>query len=158
MIQSIHWTGLIDHDGDSNNDKFSSEFSNIPPTQLTGDQDSKPYVKLMSTGPLRLLVEMTRYKFGGALFAALTDSQFYPLFVQRLLRLVGRETIGTNDGIKLGKMARAILLKVYPEVNLKKPLTDTDKANHLLEKTSRDLPCEWTIDIDGKGLNDMFFN
>jgi len=54
LIQTIHWTGLIDHDGDSNNDKFSDEFSNCPPTQITGDQESKPYVKLMSTGPLRL--------------------------------------------------------------------------------------------------------
>lgn len=159
LIQTIHWTGLIDHDGDSNNDTYSEEFSNCPPTQLTGDQDSKPYVKLMSTGPFRLLVEMTRYKFGGALFAALTESEFYPLFIQRLLRLVGREAIGTFDGIKLGKMARAILLKLCPGVNLKKPLTDTDKANHLLEKTSRDLPSEWVLDTwHGEWLNDMFFN
>ena len=159
LIQTIHWTGLIDHDGDSNNDKFSSEFSNCPPTQITGDQESKPYVKLMSTGPLRLLVEMTRYKFGGALFAALTESEFYSLFIQRLLRLIGREAIGTYDGIKLGKMARAILLKLCPVVNLKKPLTDTDKANHLLEKTSRNLPSEWVLDTwHGEWLNDMFFN
>lgn len=56
-------------------------------------------------------------------------------------------------------MARAILLKLCPEVNLKKPLTDTDKANHLLEKTSRDLPSEWVLDTwHGEWLNDMFFN
>ena len=113
----------------------------------------------MSTGPLRLLVEMTRYKFGGALFAALTESEFSPLFIQRLLRLVGREAIGTYDGIKLGKMARAILLKLCPVVNLKKPLTDTDKANHLLEKKSRNLPSEWILDTwHGEWLNDMSFN
>jgi len=38
---------------------------------------------------------MTKYKFGGALFAALTGSEFYSLFIQRLLRLVGREAIST---------------------------------------------------------------
>lgn len=43
LIQTIHWTGLIDHDGDSNDKKFSDGFSNCPPpTNLTPDQDSKP--------------------------------------------------------------------------------------------------------------------
>lgn len=130
LIQTIHWTGLIDHDGDSNDKKFSDGFSNCPPTNLTPDQDSKPYVKLLSTGPFRLLVEMTKYKFGGALFVTMKESEFYPLFLQRLLRLVGRETIiGTHDGTKLGPLSRKILLQVLPGINLKTPLKDRAITN-----------------------------
>jgi hypothetical protein len=65
----------------------------------------------MSEGPLLLLREASRYhKIGQALFAALrTDCQFYHLLVQRLLRLMARETLGTADGTKLGKIARGIV-------------------------------------------------
>eukprot|EP00986_Skeletonema_menzelii_P020725 scaffold32136_cov166-Skeletonema_menzelii.AAC.2 len=153
LIQTIHWTGFIDHDGDDNNDVFSG-FSNCPPTKLTPDQDSKPYVKAMSTGPLRLLVEMTKYKFGGALFKAMKESEFYHLFLQRLLRLVGREGINTNDGSKLGPMARKILLKVLPGIKLEKRL-DTVKAKDLLEQTSRDSPCQFLgADVSATTLNE----
>lgn len=104
-------------------------------------------LKEANLSPMEKLVLPTHNRRGSE------SSAFYSLFIQRLLRLVGREAIGTYDGIKLGKMARAILLKLCPVVNLKKPLTDTDKANHLLDKTSRDLPREWVLDTGtGSGL------
>eukprot|EP00574_Skeletonema_japonicum_P012885 CAMPEP_0201735248 /NCGR_PEP_ID=MMETSP0593-20130828/36557_1 /ASSEMBLY_ACC=CAM_ASM_000672 /TAXON_ID=267983 /ORGANISM="Skeletonema japonicum, Strain CCMP2506" /LENGTH=364 /DNA_ID=CAMNT_0048228765 /DNA_START=27 /DNA_END=1121 /DNA_ORIENTATION=+ len=158
LIQTIHWTGLIDHDGDDNNDVHSDGFSNCPPTKLTPDQDSYSYVKLMSTGPLRLLVEMTKYKFGGALFEAMKESEFHHLFLQRLLRLVGREGINTNDGSKLGPMARKILLKVLPGINLEKKL-DSMKAQHLLVQTSRNLPCQFlrAENVSATTLNEIYF-
>lgn len=158
LIQTIHWTGLIDHDGDDNNRVHSDGFSNCPPTKLTPDQDSHSYVKLMSTGPLRLLVEMTKYKFGGALFEAMKESEFHHLFLQRLLRLVGREGINTNDGSKLGPMARKILLKVLPGINLEKKL-DSVKAQNLLIQTSRNLPCQFlrAENVSATSLNEIYF-
>lgn len=73
---------------------------------------------------------MTKYKFGGALFVTMKESEFYPLFLQRLLRLVGRETIiGTHDGTKLGPLSRKILLQVLPGINLKTPLKDRAITN-----------------------------
>lgn len=158
LIQTIHWTGLIDHE-ECDNDKFSNGFNNCPPTKLTPDQDSKPYVKLMSTGPFRLLVEMTKYKFGSALWAAMKESEFYPLFIQRLLRLVGRESLGTHDGKKIGPMSRKVLMKLFPGINLEKPLRNTAKANDLLTQTSRDSPCHFLTDeVSGETLNAMFFS
>ena len=53
---------------------------------------------------------MTKYKLGGALFAALQKtSPYYHLLVQRLLRLIPREALGTKDGLKLEEKARRIL-------------------------------------------------
>jgi hypothetical protein len=63
----------------------------------------------MDEGPLSLLHEMTKYKLGMALFAALKKCQFYHLLMQRLLRLTAREALQTSDGRALGKKARAIL-------------------------------------------------
>jgi hypothetical protein len=155
LIQTIHWTGFIDHDGDDNNRVFSNGFSNCPPTKLTPDQDSQSYIKLMSTGPLRLLVEMTKYKFGGALFEAMKESEFYHLFLQRLFRLVGREGINTNDGSKLGPMARKILLKVLPGINVEKKI-DAAKAQNLL-RHSTSLPRELLRAEKVIVLNKLYF-
>ena len=120
LIQTVHWTGQIEHE--SADDERHVGFNNCPPTQLTPDQDSKPYISFMSAGPLRLMVEMTRYKFGHALWEALKESAFFNLFVKRLFRLVGRETLKTRDGIKLGPMARKILLQLLPGTHLKQVL------------------------------------
>ncbi|KAL7534704.1 hypothetical protein ACHAXR_006038 [Thalassiosira sp. AJA248-18] len=156
LLQVIHWTGQIDHE-DCDPD-IHDEFNNCPPTKLTPDQDSKPYVKLMSTGPFRLLVEMTKYKFNSALWAATKESEFYLLFVQRLLRLVGRETLGTCDGVKLGPTARKILMQLLPGISLNKPLRDTATADDLLKQTSRDAPCQFLNEVSGETLNAMFFS
>ena len=93
----------------------------------------------MSTGPLRLLVEMTRYKFGAALFSALKKSEFYHLLVQRLLRLIAREALGTRDGTKLGPMARKILSKLPDGIDLKWPVSKS-VADKLLDET-KESPC-----------------
>ena len=42
LIQSIHWTGLIDRE-DLDDESFSRGFSNVPPTKLTPDQSSKVF-------------------------------------------------------------------------------------------------------------------
>lgn len=93
----------------------------------------------MSTGPLLLLVEMTRYKFGTALFEALKRSEFYHLLVQRLLRLIAREAIGTRDGKRLGPMARKILSKLSDLFNLRQPVSKS-VADKLLNETEES-PC-----------------
>jgi len=63
--------------------------------RLTPDQDSKPYVKAMKTGPLLLLLEVSKHTayFGSCLWVAMSKSKQYHLFVQRLLRLMAREVI-----------------------------------------------------------------
>ncbi len=154
LIQTIHWTGLIDHE--SCDEKFNG--FNDAPTLLTPDQDSKPYVKLMSTGPLRLLVEMTQYKFGSALWSAMKESEFYPLFLQRLLRLIGREKIGTHDGVKLGPLARKILMNIIPGVCLERRLKCSETASNLLAHTSREQTCTYLhADTTAEFLNTKFF-
>jgi hypothetical protein len=108
LAQTLYWTGYI---GPTDENEHDNDFHNCPPTQLTPDQTKAVYIRTMAEGPLLLLREASRYnKIGQALFAAFrTDCQFYHLLVQRLLRLMARETLGTTDGTKLGKMARSIL-------------------------------------------------
>ena len=162
LLQTITWTGLIDHES-CDDEVFNGEFNNCPPTELTPDQESKPYIKFMSGGPLRLMVEMTRYKFGDALWAALKESgEFYHLFIQRMLRLVAREQMKTRDGIKLGPMARKILIQVLPGIRLKpnQPLKEEFAAKNLLLQTKKDSNCQFfTAEniISTKSLNRLFF-
>lgn len=137
LIQTMHWTGFIGSEDEG--EDCRDEFHNIPPWELTGDQETKQYCKLMSTGPLLLLVEMTRYKFGTALFEALKRSEFYHLLVQRLLRLIAREAIGTRDGKRLGPMARKILSKLSDLFNLRQPVSKS-VADKLLNETEES-PC-----------------
>jgi hypothetical protein len=108
LAQTLYWTGYI---GPTDENEHDNDFHNCPPTLLTPDQTKAAYIRTMAEGPLLLLREASRYnKIGQALFAAFrTDCQFYHLLVQRLLRLMARETLGTTDGTKLGKMARSIL-------------------------------------------------
>jgi len=65
------------------------------------------------------MIEMTKFKFCATLWAALKESEFYHLFVRRLVRVVARETFGTYDGIKLASLASKILQRVIPGINLR---------------------------------------
>jgi len=107
LAQTLYWTGFIGPEDSCKND---NAFYNCPPTKLMPDQEERAYIRVMKEGPLLLLHEMTKYKLGMALFAALKKQcQFYHLLVQRLLRLAAREALKTKDGKALGKMARLIL-------------------------------------------------
>jgi hypothetical protein len=108
LAQTIYWTGYI---GPEDENEDANTFSNCPPTSLTPDQTKFPYIRTLSEGPLLLLHEMTRYKLGMALFEDLRRCRFYHLLVRRLLRIVAREAQETNDGVKLGRLARIILGK-----------------------------------------------
>ena len=76
---------------------------------LTPDQVSKDYCRTLKTGPLYILHEIGKLKFGAALFAAMKKSKVFYLLIQRLLKLVGREGLGYEDGIELGPMSRELL-------------------------------------------------
>jgi hypothetical protein len=106
MMQTLYWTGFI-----SKKDRIG-RWGDIPPTRLTPDQNDHPYVKAMAEGPLLLLLEMTKYGFAEALWAAMRNSEFYHLLIQRLLRLIAREVLGTRDGLRLAPMARKVLPKL----------------------------------------------
>jgi hypothetical protein len=66
----------------------------------------------MAEGPLLLLLERTKYGFAEALWVAMRNSEFYHLLVQRLLRLIAREVLGTRDGLQLAPMARKVFAQV----------------------------------------------
>lgn len=139
LIQTMHWTGLILPDG-IEADHIQSQYRVCPPTRLTPDQDSKPYTKCMANGPVCLLTEMLNYNFKDALWAAMRQSEFYHLFIQRLLRWIGREALKTLDGRKLGPSARRILTDILPGVAIisyekNKPISK-EVAEKLLAKTS----------------------
>jgi hypothetical protein len=108
LAQTLYWTAYI---GPTDENEHHYNDFNCPSTQLTPGQTKAAYIRTMAQGPLLLLREASRYnKIGQALFAAFrTDCQFYHLLVQRLLRLMARETLGTTDEAKLGQMARSIL-------------------------------------------------
>lgn len=106
VAQTLYWTGYVGPEDECTNE---NAFYNCPPTKLTPDQEQSAYIRVMDEGPLSLLHEMTKYKLGMALFAALKKCQFYHLLMQRLLRLTAREALQTSDGRALGKKARAII-------------------------------------------------
>jgi len=106
LAQTLYHTGFI---GPENKVKDEWDFYNCPSDELTPDQDQSAYIRTMEEGPLLLLREMTKYKLGLALFAALKECQFYHLLVQRLLRLTAREALKKSDGRALGKMVRLII-------------------------------------------------
>ncbi|KAL9185635.1 hypothetical protein ACHAXT_003412 [Thalassiosira profunda] len=127
LIQTIHWTGRI-----ADEDLERDEGFNGPPTELSPDQSAKPYVQFMSRGPLGLMVAMSQFKFSPALWAALERSEFYPLLIRRLLRLVAREALGTHDGTKLAPKARKILQNLLPGIDLQ-PLKRKQTATERVE-------------------------
>jgi hypothetical protein len=95
--------------------------------QLTPDQDYSAYIKLMKTAPLFLLDSINKCVFGPAVFAKMKESAVYYLLVQRFLRVIAREGMGTDDGKELGPICRRIL------PNLCKGLL-TDGIQDLLKK------------------------
>lgn len=139
LLQTIHWTGRIDHESRERDAGFDG-----PPSELSPDQDTRAYVYFMSRGPLGLMAAMARVKFGTALWAALRDSEFYHLFVRRLLRLVAREALGTYDGVKLGPVAKKILQSMLPGVDLL-PLRHKSTATKVLKCTCTSPQLEDTI-------------
>jgi hypothetical protein len=108
LAQTIYWTGYI---GPEDENEDANTYSDCPPTSLSPDQTKFAYIRTLSEGPLLLLQEMTRYKLGMALFEDLRQCRFYHLLVRRLLRIVAREAQETNDGVKLGQLARVIFGK-----------------------------------------------
>lgn len=108
---------------------------------LTPDQESKDYCRTLKTGSLYILCEVGKMKFGPALFSVMKESKVFFLLIQRMLRLVGREGLGFEDGLELGPMCREVLPLLcrgnMPDnvVNLfEKGPMDSDGASMLLEK------------------------
>ena len=106
--------------------------------QITPDQDDEVYIKFFQIGPFQILKEAAKLKLGTALFAAMTKAPVFHLLVQRLLRLIGRESEGTPDGEALGPTARELLPKICDGLMptaikelLEKPL-DAEQGNKLL--------------------------
>jgi hypothetical protein len=76
LMQTLYWTGFIR----KKDDRVGGQcWGDIPPTRLTPDRDDHPYVKTMAEGPLLLLLEMTKYGFAEALWAAMRNSEFLSL-------------------------------------------------------------------------------
>mmetsp|Transcript_32792 Transcript_32792/g.69192 ORF Transcript_32792/g.69192 Transcript_32792/m.69192 type:complete len:312 (+) Transcript_32792:436-1371(+) len=125
LIQTMHWTGLIDSE-DVDNEIYLSGFSNVPPTKLTADQESAPYVRTMKEGPILILECVAKYSFAPALWAALERSEFYHLLIQRFLRWAAREAKNTRDGKALGGKARNLLSSMYPDIagRLNRPVSN----------------------------------
>jgi len=137
LIQTLHWTGFIAEDGvEKDFDAF-----NIPPSMLTPDQDSAPYVQTMSEGPVLLFNEITKHVFGPSFSAAVQKSEFYHLLIQRLLRLTAREVLGTRDGKSLGKKVRQILGRIllFEDFDLTQGMISKTAADNILENVSSSL-------------------
>lgn len=91
--------------------EVQNDFYATPEDQLTPDQETEAYITYMSQGLLLLFNNMIQWKFSSALFAAIRRTQFYPLALQRIVRIIGREGMPnpTRDGQKLGKSCRKLL-------------------------------------------------
>lgn len=81
---------------------------NVMDADLTPDQEYLAYIDVMKKAPLYLLDQLSKRKIGAAVFAALQSSQIWFLLVQRFLRWMAREGMGTPDGKELGPMVRRI--------------------------------------------------
>ena len=134
LAQTLYWTAYI---GPTDENEHERDFSNCPPSKLTPDQTKAAYIRTMAEGPLLLLREASRHnKIGQTLFAAFrTDCQFYHLLVQRLLRLMARETLGIDGTNKLGKMARSILQDgiLGGEASIPTSMMSITAAHHILD-------------------------
>lgn len=157
LIQTMHWTGLIKVESDEASEEFEEGFSNVPPTELTGDQDSKAYIRSMMNGPLRILNEVMKYNFQDALWGRMKKSEYYHLFVQRLLRWIGRESCShpTQDGKELGPLARKIICKICPTVRFDEdsPVSQ-EVADALLDKEGVGLLIDSPNMVDGYYINE----
>ena len=138
LIQTMHWTGEIIEKDDSGGEIYMGRSGfNGPPTQLTPDQDTAPYVRTMEEGPVLILECVAKYSFAPALWVALADSEFFHLLIQRLLRWMAREVKKTRDGKGFGGKARMVLSGMFPEVAtlLKQPIS-TEAADKILSESS----------------------
>ncbi|KAL7551035.1 hypothetical protein ACHAWF_014236 [Thalassiosira exigua] len=138
LIQTMHWTGeIIHYDWDSGYDGRPGFGNDCPPTQLTPDQDTEPYVRTMNEGPVLMLECVAKYNFAPALWAALAKSEFYHLLVQRLLRWAARETLKTRDGKALGGKARKILSGMFAGISgLLKQIMSVEASQKILLDSS----------------------
>lgn len=139
LCQTMHWTGEIiktDWESDySGRDGFGND---CPPTKLTPDQDSAPYVRTMKEGPVLILECVSKYCFAPALWAALSRSEYYHLLIQRLLRWTAREVKKTRDGLVLGETVRRVLSRMFPIVanSLSQPISEKAAENILQDSAT----------------------
>ena len=125
------------------------QFSEPDRQQLTPDQDSAPYLRTMLEGPVLLLSCVSKYNFAPALWGAMAASEFYHLFVQRLLRWVAREVKGTLDGKGLGRKIRKIMSSMFPEIaKLLKEQISEDAADKILSESATVLSDSTSVTID----------
>ena len=127
LLQTMYWTAeIIESDWDSGYMGREGFGNDCPPTQLSPDQDTEPYIKTMKEGPVLLLECVAKYCFAPALWAAMSRSEYYHLFVQRLLRWTAREAKKTKDGLALGPIVRKILSSMFRDVvtTLSKPVPE----------------------------------
>jgi len=145
LIQTMHWTGEIVEDGPN----IGRDGFNGPPTELTPDQDARPYARTMSEGPVLLLESMARWSFAPVLWAAMAKSEFYHLLIQRLLRWIAREAQKTRDGLALGIQARKIMTSMFPDISsaLTKPVS-IEVAAAILSDSPDMLQCPGDVDVE----------
>ena len=121
-----------------------------PPTELTPDQDARPYVRTMSEGPVLLLECVARWSFAPALWAAMAKPEFYHLLIQRFLRWVAREAQKNRDGVALGPKARKIMTRMIPDISsaLANPVS-IEVAAAILSNDSADmLQCPGDVRVE----------
>ena len=97
----MHWTGKIVPDSP---DLTTVDDYMGPPTELIPDQDAQPYCRMLE-GPVQLLEWVAKFNFAEALWAGMRKSEFYHLFIQRLLRWIAREQRSTRDDKAIGRKA-----------------------------------------------------
>ena len=135
LAHTMYWTGQIKKVDDSNPGEHNYAEWDVPPTQLTPDQDYEPYVKTMAEGPYFILKSMNRYVFKPAFWAAMRRSEFAYCLAHRFLRILAREAKGTKDGRKLGKIARASLVELVPGVEPISEIVSVTTADHILQES-----------------------
>jgi len=125
-----------------------------PTSTLTPDQYTNSYVNAMKSGPLLLLDEIIKQcnkerqpNLILALFHRMKQSIVYHLVIQRFLRLIARQVIGTKDGKELGPYCQRILPYLCHDMMSKRvekllssskeePILNHHLANALLLKTN----------------------
>lgn len=136
LAQTMYWTGQIKKVDDDNPDEHIHSEWDIPPSKLTPDQDDAAYVTTMWEGPYMILKSMNRYVCKPAFWAAMRRSEFAHCLAHRFLRIIAREALGTKDGLKLGKIARASLSELIDGLDLIPNVVSKETANFILEKST----------------------